>query len=447
MLLLPVACVLAIVLSMNGSMILRPRAESMRTFLQIIIWQFVLLGLLGLLARSSSLGALWIVVLIAFLIHLWLWERGMARSMILLVLGAGAVSSNQQARVVHFLTVEGRGYWRRLSRRFNRIWQTTGDWQLALLNSNLAEPVRLRLALVALGRQQNINKQQSPPVVSSPDNTSQTGPNQNSIIEATNLETRTLPSDIDQFHRQLAQTALEQKQVSQWLGRLTAVSLTFGVILLVGILSEFGLETTFESIAREIRDTDSAFELRPTAWSTFLKWKLHYVLPILVGLFIFMLFLWRRFPYFARRRPAIWFLNSYYRAVVLESLAIELRSSPDAAKACERIARVLPVPSWTRRLRLTADKLMQGQPLIAAMKVGGLLREDEAVTLSLCHDTASLSWAMQRIGESLLERTMNRAHLSTQLLTVGLTLIAAIPAWLAGWSLFSYLNSLITFQL
>ena len=213
--LLPIACVLAIMLSMTGSTILRPHNDGIRVFVQIIIWQFALLGTVGLLARSSWLSLVWLFFTLGFLVQLWFWERGLVRNILLLVFGANAASPAQLNKVLHYLSLEGRGYWRRLGRRFGLVWQATGNWQLALLKVRLVRPVRARVALANLTHQH----------------------------------------DTQHFNQQIAQAAQEQKLASQWLGRLVVVSLSFLVLLASGLFYEnytgptagYRVERSFES--------------------------------------------------------------------------------------------------------------------------------------------------------------------------------------------------------
>ncbi len=241
-LLLPVACTLAIMLAMTGSAVVRARSDGVRVFVQIIIWQFVLFGLIGLLARSSLLSLLWLFFLLGMLVQLWFWERGLARSILLLVFGASSSSPSQLNKIVQFLNQEGRGYWRRLGRRFDRVWRATGNWQLAIVRVRLARPVRTRLALVTLGQNHDANH----------------------------------------FQHQVAKVIEEQKLVSQWLGRLLVVSLSFLALFLVGFWYELQLAPTLDSIWREFFN-EKAREL-PTsrAWEQLLQWKLTLIVPAII---------------------------------------------------------------------------------------------------------------------------------------------------------------------
>ena len=404
--LLPIACVLAIMLSMTGSTILRPRDDSVRVFVQIIIWQFALIGTIGLLARSSWLSLLWLLFALAFLLQLWFWERGLVRNMLLLVFGASSASPAQINKVLHYLNLEGRGYWRRLGRRFGLVWQATGNWQLALLRVRLVRPVRARVALASLANQH----------------------------------------DTEHFNQQITQAAQEQKLASQWLGRLVAVSLSFLVLFASGLFYENVTHRLLERAWQEHAKVGIYPLPRAQAWQNFVDWKLHIIIPVLVWLTILTLYVFKKFPSVARRRPVVWLFRGYYRSLTVEGLAHGLKSCQDPIRVCEQLAEVIAVPTWSRKLRYAAGKLSQGLSLPNALASSGLLRRNEAATLALCRDADSVAWAMHELSQSLLERAMSRTHVAVQLLTVGLTLFAAIVTTWYALATFGALAALMESQ-
>ncbi len=252
-LLIPIGCVLAIMLSMTSSTVVRPRNDGIRVFVKIVLWQFLLLGMVGLLARSSWFSLLWLIFALGFLVQLWYWERAWPPHLVASD-WLDCKSTSQLQKIVHYLKHEGRGYWRRLAVRFGNAWQATGTWESALDRTRLARPVRVRLALANLPRQSN-------------------------ALRLNNL---------------LAQVALEQNQVSQWLGRLLIVSLSFLVLMATGIKEELFVGLNLRSIL-SIADAQDyktpAFEI----WTTIVQWKLHIIIPSVVWLAISMLYLIKRF--------------------------------------------------------------------------------------------------------------------------------------------------------
>lgn len=404
--LLPIACVLAIMLSMTGSTILRPRHDGIRVFVQIIIWQFALLGIVGLLARSSWMSLVWLVFTLGFLLQLWFWERGLVRNILLLVFGANAGSPAQLSKVVHYLSLEGRGYWRRLGRRFGLVWQATDNWQLALLRVRLVRPVRARVALASLAHRH----------------------------------------DTEHFNQQIAQAAQEQKLASQWLGRLVVVSLSFIALFVSGLFYENVSSPILESAWKEHAKAGFYQEPSVRPWQHFVEWKLHIIVPVIVWLTILALYAFKKFPSVARRRPVVWLFRSYYRSLTVEGLAHGLKSCQDPVRICEQLAEVIAVPTWSRKLRYTAGKLSQGLSLPNALASSGLLRRNEAATLSLCRDADSVAWAMHELSQSLLERAVSRTHITVQLLTVGLTFFAAVVTTWYALSTFGALTALIESQ-
>lgn len=404
-LLLPVACVLAIMLAMTGSMVVRPRNDGIRVFVQLIIWQFALLGLIGLMARSSLYSLAWVVVALGFLLQLWYWERGLARNILLLVLGTSCHSSQQLNKILHYLNHESRGYWRRLGRKFDRVWRATGSWELAFLHTRLARPARLRLALA------NLANQPSP----------------------------------GRFNQQLAQTNQEQKQASQWLGRLLIVSLSFLVLLVIGVFDELRIGPMLARIAEEFSGDKLVTVARP--WKFILTWKLHIIVPVAVWLILISLYVIKKVPFVARHRPIAWFFRHYYRSLVLEGLADGLNACQDPALACQKLAGAMPVPSWSRRLRRASENLTTGQSLPDALVRSGLLKKNEAAPLQLCRDAESTAWALHELGHRSLERTLNRTHVQVQLLTFGLPLLSAVFITIYALSMFGTLTTLIEGQL
>lgn len=401
-LLLPIASVLAIMLSMTGSPVLRSRDEGVRLFVKVIVWQCVLLGLVGLLARSSPLSLLWLIFFLGFLVQLWFWERGLARNILLLVIGANCQSTNQLNKVVHYLNHEGRGYWRRLGRRFGNIYRATGSWQLALVQSRLARPMRARLALASL----------------------------------------TYRQDTSHFHQQLAQTVSEQKQVSQWLGRFSIVSLSYMVLLIAGLLDQF-VFPIFDRMWQDLYQS-SASELPTTqAWLTFTQWHLHVIIPALVWLALLMLYAVKKIPFFAQRRPVAWMLGNYYRALALEGMADGLRTSRDPIVVCNRMAEIIPVKHWSRKLHSAAKRMSEGRSVSDALARSGVLKQNEAAVLTLCRDAEAMAWSVRELGQNLLERTLRRTHIAVQLLTIMLTIFAAFITAMYAVSTFGCLTALI----
>lgn len=405
-LLMPIACVLAIMLSMTGSTVLRARNDGVHVFVQIVIWQFALIGLVGLMARSSFFSLIWLIFALGFLMQLWYWERGLARNILLLVIGTSCKSTAQLNKVVHYLNHEGRGYWRRLGRRFGRLWQATGNWELALIHTRLARPVRMRLALANLPSQSNTVR----------------------------------------FTDQLARVATEQKLTSQWFGRLLVVCLSFFVLMVAGTVDEWAVGPMF----REMLDyySENGSDLRfVKPWAFVIQWKLHIVIPIIVWLPLLTLYAIRKIPFFARHRPIAWFLRSYYRALVLEGLADGLKACPDPGLVCSNLTTAMPVPSWSRKLQQASRKMSEGQPVAKALASSGVLKKKESVTLALCRDADSLAWGIDELAQSLLQRTLNRAHIAIQLLTVGLTIVAALFTTMYAVSTFGALTTMIELQL
>lgn len=404
-LLLPIGCVLAIMLAMTGDMVQRPRNDAVRVFVHIIVWQFILLGLIGLMARSTYFSLAWAVFAIGFLIQLGYWERGLARNIILLVFGATCHSPKQLSKVVHYLTHEGRGYWRRLGTSFGKVWRSTGSWELAFLHTQLARPARVRLALASL-----INQQ-----------------------------------DTAHFHQQVAQLNLEQKQSSQWLGRLLVVSLSYLILLAVGLLEQWVIKPTMLRIWQEF-SKEQPMPAIP-AWEFIQQWNLHILIPVLVWTTLLSLYLLKNFPSIARHRPIAWLMGDYYRSLAIEGLADRLKSSRDPMLACAKLAEAMPVTMWSRRLRAASQYIYAGQTLPGAFVSSKLLKKNEAATLTLCRDVDSMAWALRELGRSQLERTLNRTHVVVQILTLVLPIIAAVITTFYALSTFKLLMTMIENQL
>ena len=167
---------------------------------------------------------------------------------------------------------------------------------------------------------------------------------------------------------------------------------------------------------------------------------------MIVWLIILALYTLKKFPSVAHRQPFVWLFRSYYRSLTVEGLAHGLKSSQDPTRVCEQLAEVIAVPTWSRKLRCAAHKLSQGLSLPNALASSGVLRRNEAATLSLCRDADSVAWAMHELSQSLLERAMSRTHMAVQLLTVGLTLFAAVVTTWYALSTFGALTALLEEQ-
>lgn len=403
-LLLPIACVLAIMLAMTGSMVLRPRDDSVRVFVQIIVWQFALLGLIGIMTKWTWFSLFWAVVLLGFLVQLWFWERGLARNILLLVFSTNC-HSNKLRRAIHYLCQEGRGYWRRLGKRFDYVWRATSSWELAFKHTGLAGPTRVRLALANLINQQNANH----------------------------------------FHQQVNQVTFEQKQTSQWLGRLLVVSLSFLLLLVVGIYDELQLDPTRDRMWEEFSPGKSLAIQSP--WKFVLYWKLYALIPLAVWMPLLLLYALHKIPILARHQPFAWLLRSYYRSLAMDGLADSLQTNPDPIAACNKLAEAMPIPSWARRFQLASQNMLAGQLLPAALVSSGLLRKNEAAAIALCDDAKSIAWTLHQLGQSLLSRTFNRTHRNVQLLAVALPIGAAVLITMYALTTFGTLTALIEAQL
>ncbi len=399
-LLIPVACVLAIMLSMTGSMVVRPRNDAIRTFVLIVIWQFALLGVIGLLARSSLFSLAWVLVCLVFLIQLWFWERKVARNILLLVFGSNATSESQLTKLLHYLNHEGRGYWQRLGKRFGHIWRTTGSWQLAMIHSRMARGLRVRLALATLAQGQ----------------------------------------DTLRFNQQIARTVDESKQLSHWLGRIALASLSIFILLFSGLVYEFAIQPTFEAMKKEsLVSTDELHGY----WDAIVKYKLYIAIPVLTWSLIASLYLIKTFPVLARHRPLAWLCKNYYRALAMESLADGLMFYRDPAQACQELASAFPVPSWSAKLKRSARRLAEGATIPVALTNGGLIRQSEAAALSICDGPEALSWSLRQLSQNQLERTVSRTHMLAQLVMVFLTLLSGVLVCMYALATFGWLAGMI----
>lgn len=130
-LLFPIACGLAVVLAMTGGLTTRARPDVMRTFVRILVWQLLMLALIGLVFRMTLLHILWLFLVIAFAIQTLFWEYGLARNTVMLVWLSAEEVPEDLASVAHYLKREGRGYWRRLGKRLWDGLHKSGDWLIA----------------------------------------------------------------------------------------------------------------------------------------------------------------------------------------------------------------------------------------------------------------------------------------------------------------------------
>lgn len=399
-LLLPVACSLAIIMGMTGSQVVRARSDFMRTGMRIMIWLFLLLAMTGLLFRVTALHSLWVLGALAFGIHAYFWERSLARNMILLAVASQGDQSAAMARIAHYLKSEGTGYWKRLGTRFGRALQSTGDWRMALVAARLARGPRARLALAGYTGGQGVAK----------------------------------------LRQQIVLSIEDQQHVSAWLGRLVVASLSYIPLLFVGSLYAYGYGSVYK-LFEEL--SGQPFNRWLTLWFSLSSWHLHIWLPLLVWGGLLALYLAKLWPWLLQRRPLVWLAHDYYRALSLQGLADMLQRQPLLSIALQETARAMPVRVWAKRLDAAANGIAAGNDAADALRRRRLLSPNEQRAVALCHDPASLALALEEISQAARHRLIQRTNVTVQVTVLVLISLSAALTCLIATATFTTLTGWI----
>jgi hypothetical protein len=383
-LLFPIACGLAIVLAMTGGLTKRARPDAIRTCVRLLVWQLIILSLIGLTFRMTVLHVFWGIIVVGFAIHMLFWEYGLARNTVMLVwLAAQEVPENLNS-VVNYLKAEGRGYWKKLGIRLSTELQSSGDWLMAGKRAGLMRDARTHIAM-EVARHCN--------------------------------------------HKELMQeeliAATEQKLLfSQLLGRLVAASLSLLPLMMVGSFFDARVGPLMLTLQEMETEFDRSSYLQ--GWLEFSEWRMYIWIPLAVWCSLAGLYGLSFFPALTRYPPLSWFCRGYYKALTLRCLAEFVRCEPRLSVACRGAATAVPMPGWSSRLIDAAMRLDSGAPLQAALSRAGLARSKEAEALALCANTASLPWALEELAASSLWRTFNRLSVLVQVLVVCIVLVSGM---------------------
>lgn len=132
------------------------------------------------------------------------------------------------------------------------------------------------------------------------------------------------------------------------------------------------------------------------------------------------------FPILCQWYPYRLVTRPYFKVLGLVVLAIEFRSYPDIAVACERAGQLLPVKFIAARLQKAANLIQQGFSPGQSLRQAGLLSHSQSLQLAQCYDSPSFAWAIEQLAESTVERLLARYSVASQvmmLITLGLTAI------------------------
>jgi hypothetical protein len=393
----PIACGLGIILAVSGEPLERPRNDWLRLAMRILIWQLLILAFVGLVFRLTPLHFIWIFVALAFAIQTLLWEYGLARSTLMLVVLATEGVPQRLERVTHYLITESSGYWRRLGQRMDRALRACGDWMVAIECTRL---VRGASDLQALGILRRYGRS-------------------------------------DLLLTELSASSEQKLAISQMLGRLVGSSLGF---LMLGLTAGLGVRITllrmFEEFSIEGESNHDYYELLDRLAQ---QWRFDLWLPALIWGGIGLLFLIKLFPFLTRIPPLEWFFRSYYRAVSLRGLATVITAEPQLSVACRASSEISIVPLWSRRLAKAAQRIEAGEPIDKALRRARVIGRREASAIALASNRESLAWTLDEIAETATRRTWNRIAIIAQVATVLLVLAAAILVCLLALSVFSRL--------